>query len=230
MRRAEMANMRPKLAAAEHADGRSRQNSFHVNVGHLQRIFEHLAGLPRAKALNFSRNPARLLARIDTASSAAFFAPDAPIASVATGIPAGICTMESSESRPFSALLSTGTPSTGKRRVRGRHAGKMSGAAGSRNDHFNAAPFRRPRRISAINSGVRCAEIMRHSCATPNSVRISLAARIVSQSDLLPMMMDTSGAGVSLVVLSGPERLLAIANVHDIAPHPHQSRQSLYPR
>ena len=48
-----------------------------------------------------------------TASSAAFRAPGAPIASVPTGIPAGICTVESSESRPFSEALSIGTPSTG---------------------------------------------------------------------------------------------------------------------
>ena len=36
-----------------------------------------------------------------------------PIASVPTGIPAGICTVESSESMPFSDALSMGTPSTG---------------------------------------------------------------------------------------------------------------------
>ena len=41
------------------------------------------------------------------------FAPAAPIAKVATGIPAGICTIESSESIPLNALLCTGTPSTG---------------------------------------------------------------------------------------------------------------------
>ena len=48
------------------------------------------------------------------ASSAAFTAPARPIASVPTGTPAGICTIDSSESIPFSALDSTGTPSTGR--------------------------------------------------------------------------------------------------------------------
>ena len=40
-------------------------------------------------------------------------APARPIASVPTGTPAGICTIESSESIPFSVFDSTGTPSTG---------------------------------------------------------------------------------------------------------------------
>ena len=49
------------------------------------------------------------------ANSAALAAPAAPMAKVATGTPLGICTMDSSESMPFSALLVTGTPSTGMR-------------------------------------------------------------------------------------------------------------------
>ena len=48
------------------------------------------------------------------ASNAALVAPAAPMAKVATGIPAGICTMESSESMPFSAFDCTGTPNTGR--------------------------------------------------------------------------------------------------------------------
>ena len=51
-------------------------------------------------------------ARICTARSPAFFA--APMPTVATGTPGGICTMDSNESRPFSDLLSIGTPMTGR--------------------------------------------------------------------------------------------------------------------
>ena len=40
-----------------------------------------------------------------TANSAPLVAPALPIAMLATGTPAGICTMESSESSPLSALL-----------------------------------------------------------------------------------------------------------------------------
>jgi len=43
----------------------------------------------------------------------AFCAPAAPIAKVATGTPAGICTIESSESSPWRCLVGTGTPKIG---------------------------------------------------------------------------------------------------------------------
>src|SRR5205823_6585658 len=70
-----------------------------------------------------------------------------------------------------------------------------------------------PDASSAINSGVRWADTTRFSCATPNSVSIPLEARLVSQSDLLPMMMDTGGgaaAGALLLALRESEALLAI--------------------
>src|SRR5436309_3287002 len=63
---------------------------------------------------------------------------------------------------------------------------------------------------SAISSGVRWAEMMRHSCGTAKSVSTSEAARIVSQSDLLPMMMDTSGGAMGLLTLRERESRLAI--------------------
>ena len=46
---------------------------------------------------------------------------------------------------------------------------------------------------SAVTVGVRCADSTRLSCAIPNSVRTSLACRMASQSDLLPIKMPTSG-------------------------------------
>ena len=54
-----------------------------------------------------------LFAIIDAANKAAFIAPSLPIANVPTGIPLGICTIESKLSNPFSFLLSIGTPRTG---------------------------------------------------------------------------------------------------------------------
>ena len=59
------------------------------------------------------RTSGYLLPRIAAARSAALAAPDAPMASVPTGTPRGIWTIESSESSPRSIWLSTGTPSTG---------------------------------------------------------------------------------------------------------------------
>src|SRR4029450_4496254 len=53
-----------------------------------------------------------------------------------------------------------------------------------------SAPFRAK---SAVASGVRCAERTRCSLAMPNSLSVSTQWRIVSQSDLLPIMTATSG-------------------------------------
>jgi hypothetical protein len=50
-----------------------------------------------------------------------------------------------------------------------------------------------PDAYSTIQAGVRCAETTLASCGTPKRVNVSPAARIVSQSDWLPMMMPTSG-------------------------------------
>ena len=46
---------------------------------------------------------------------------------------------------------------------------------------------------SASQRGVRWAETTRHSWGTPKRVSVSSAWRIVSQSDLLPMMTLTRG-------------------------------------
>src|SRR6202035_710129 len=46
---------------------------------------------------------------------------------------------------------------------------------------------------SVVASGVRCAERTRASLGTPSSSSVSAARRIVSQSDLLPMIIATSG-------------------------------------
>ena len=48
-----------------------------------------------------------------TANRAALVAPASPMANVATGTPAGICTIDSSESWPWRWRLGIGTPSTG---------------------------------------------------------------------------------------------------------------------
>ena len=47
------------------------------------------------------------------AMTPAFAAPAGPMATVATGMPFGICTVDKRESSPFSALV-TGTPMTGR--------------------------------------------------------------------------------------------------------------------
>ncbi len=126
------------------------------------------------------------------ASSAALTAPALPMAIVATGTPAGICTMESSESSPLSARLWIGTPITGSSVwpavMPGRCAAPPAPAMITSSPRASACTA-----YSTIQSGVRWAETTRHSCGTPNSWSVSEAAFIVSQSDLLPMMTPTRG-------------------------------------
>ena len=94
---------------------------------------------------------------MEIASSAAFFAPGSPMASEPTGTPAGICAMERSESSPFSARLSTGTPSTGSvvnaAAMPGRCAAPPAPAMMTCSPRSCAAPA-----YSASQCGVRCAE------------------------------------------------------------------------
>ena len=120
------------------------------------------------------------------------------MASVPTGTPPGIWTIESSESSPPSAWLSTGTPSTGTSveaaMTPGRWAAPPAPAMITSMPRPSAAAA-----YSAVSAGVRWAERTRHSCGTPNRSRVSSAWRMVSQSDLLPMMTATSGLGSELI-------------------------------
>src|SRR5579871_3398801 len=83
-----------ELAGADDADGHERGGA-------------RGSGLPRTPAVWRSRNDSSAvamagwrLARIAAAQSAALVAPAGPMANVATGTPAGICTIESRESSP----------------------------------------------------------------------------------------------------------------------------------
>ena len=141
-----------------------------------------------------------------TASSPAFAAPDGPIATVATGTPFGICTVDSSESSPLSAALHRHADDR-QHRVRGHHPGQMRGAAGAGDDHLEAARSRPSTRTRPSSAGVRCADTTRHSCGNAELGQDLVGLRIVSQSDLLPMMTPTSGRGSDMRVFQSHERL-----------------------
>ena len=78
-------------------------------------LFEYAASARERglKAIIAGAGGAAHLPGMAAANSAALRAPAAPMAKVATGIPLGICAIESSESRPPSVFVCTGTPSTG---------------------------------------------------------------------------------------------------------------------
>src|SRR5260370_683787 len=105
-----------ELSAAEDADGHACLPFFFAGGGAVEG-----SGLARTRPVCSARNlrkasrMARCFApRMEAARSAALTAPDLPMASVPTGMPAGSCAMERSESRPLRARDSTGTPRTGR--------------------------------------------------------------------------------------------------------------------
>src|SRR5450755_1871122 len=65
------------------------------------------------KSASLAANDGSLRASHAMANSAALAAPASPIAKVATGMPLGICTVDSSESSPRRYFDGIGTPSTG---------------------------------------------------------------------------------------------------------------------
>ncbi len=89
-------------------------------------------------------------------------APALPIAIDATGTPAGICTIDNSESLPLRALDCTGTPMTGTRVLAAVMPGRCAAPPAP------AMMTLRPRSsaVSAYSnrrSGVRCADTTRTS-------------------------------------------------------------------
>ncbi len=98
-----------------------------------------------------------------------------PIDTVATGTPAGICTMDSSESRPSRYFNGTGTPITGSGVSEATMPGRWAAPPAPAMITFSPRPAA-CWAYSAMPSGVRCAETTRTSWGTSNSRRASAAA------------------------------------------------------
>ncbi len=88
------------------------------------------------------------------ARSAALIAPARPIASVPTGIPAGICTMERRLSWPDNAFDSTGTPRTGSGVIAAHIPGRWAAPPAPAMMTWNPAAFA-PLAKETSRSGVR---------------------------------------------------------------------------
>ena len=132
------------------------------------------------------------------ANKAALIAPALPIASVPTGTPPGICTIESKESIPCKDFDSIGTPRTGSTVFAAVTPARCAAPPAA------AIITSRPRSAaldaySKSRSGVRCAEMISAFYGTLNSSSCAAACCIVSQSDLLPMIIPTSGFVFALI-------------------------------
>ena len=182
-----------ELSAAEDADGHARFPCFFADEA------ADGSGCARTRPVcslrNFrtaSRTSRCFAPRMAAARSAALTAPDLPMESVPTGMPPGICAMERSESRPFKAFDSTGTPRTGRTVFEavmpGRCAAPPAPAMMTSMPRFSAVSA-----YSKSRSGVRWAETIRVSCGTPSSLSVLEANFMVSQSEPEPMMMPTRG-------------------------------------
>ncbi|ENN87345.1 hypothetical protein RHSP_26621 [Rhizobium freirei PRF 81] len=103
-----------------------------------------------------------LSARTAAARRAAFTAPALPIANVPTGIPAGICTMESRLSCPESARDCTGTPKTGSGVMDAAMPGRWAAPPAPAMMTLKPSSLAPLAKLTSL-SGVRCAEMMRAS-------------------------------------------------------------------
>ena len=125
------------------------------------------------------------------ASSAALVAPALPMASVPTGMPPGICRIESSEILALQRMRVHRHAEYRQRRHRCGHAGQMRGAPGAGDDHLEAGLARAARRTrrgaSACGGRRRCGRRNRSRRASS----VLAACFIVDQSDWLPMMIAT---------------------------------------
>ena len=164
-----------ELAAAEDADRRAgiehrrritltRRNPWAASATPAVCAARHAS---RRCASAASRN-ARTLA----ASSAALMAPASPMASVPTGTPAGICTIERASPAPTAPSIRSArrTPAAGHGRG---HARQMRRAARAGDDHLEA---RRPRALGESDRAVRACDAPTR-CASRSRRRARRASR-----------------------------------------------------
>ena len=135
-----------ELTSADDADaraGRQRRVRLHQSEVLTSLSARTSSAAARRRASSLSRRSGLLVAIICAANRPAFTAPARPIATVATGTPRGICTIDSRESRPFRAALSTGTPMTGNIVFAATMPGKWAAPARTCDDHLEAPVGRR---------------------------------------------------------------------------------------
>ena len=123
------------------------------------------------------------------------------MATVATGTPGGICTIESSESSPSVDFPKIGTPITGKV-VNAAVTPARCAAPPAPQMNTLMPRAGAPETYSSSPCGSRWAEMTLASLPTPNSFSASAAVFIVGQSESLPIKIPTSGL-FSVALIAG---------------------------
>ena len=120
------------------------------------------------------------------------------IATVATGIPVGICTIEYNESLPPSDVVCIGIPITGIGKIAAHIPGRCAAIPAPAIITLN--PFSSALLAYSKNtSGSLCAEIIVISYEIPNCSRMSAAFAITGISESLPITIPTKAILTSYV-------------------------------
>jgi len=117
--------------------------------------------------------------------------PTLRIDTVATGTPAGICTIDNKESIPSSVSNARGIPITGSGVAAATIPGKCAAPPAHAIMHFSPLPWA-ALAYANIFSGVRCADTTPTSNGIPNSAKTSTVGSTVTQSESDPIIKPTS--------------------------------------
>ena len=175
-----------ELTTAEHTE-HGRRLDHHAAHGAGGKVAAATSAVISARyASRRSRSASSPTASSATANNAALVAPASPMANVATGTPAGICTIECRESTPARCFDATGTPSTGTVVLAASMPGRW--AAPPAPAMMQVSPRRRAlAAYSNMASGVRCADTTCASYGTANRSSTATARDIVAQSLVEPI-------------------------------------------
>ncbi len=125
-----------QLAAAQDADGRAGEDRVHSSC-----LFDYFALLRCAEVVQLGAQSGRVLARIATAKSAAFFAPAVADGERCDGNAGGHLHDREQRIHAVQDAAFDGHAQHGHDGVSGGHARQMRGAARAGDDHFDAARF-----------------------------------------------------------------------------------------
>ena len=149
------------------------------------------------------------------------------MATVATGIPRGIWTIESSESRPPRCWVGIGTPMTGRVVFAASIPGRCAAPPAPGDDHPDPAPGAPSRRSGTGGRACGARDTTRSSLGTPSSSSTASACSSTGKSERLPPTMPTTGRAppASAHVVSPPSAAPRARRGPARAPRRHPCRR-----